>query len=583
MPIDVKYLCLGCMNILPHPRAVCPYCGWSRKTSQNSASQIRQESTLTNPTNGNNYLIGKAVGQGGFGIVYVAFDMTNSRKVAIKEYFPTQFVDRIPAGTTVVPKDNNQTNRDFLAKQKRRFYQEAEKMQMFHDSPNVVDVLDYFEANDTAYIVMEFIEGQTFEQVLRRMPDKRLPLNTVLPNLKPIIDVLERIHHTPYTDDKGVQHAGITHRDISPENIMYAVDGTVKLLDFGAARVSEPGYPPTGIIKPGYAPYEQHLTIPGPDSEQGPWTDVYALAATIYRAITGQIPPDAMIRSNTDTLELPSALGIAITPQEEQVLLKGLAIKPKDRYQSVIQFYSDFMKKNTPSLTVSTFTKNGDAYTAFVNYDGDGTLTTSVGVLNGNVLSIMGTNGNFNGVITASEGLKYAATSTQFSFEPESESSLGKKIAWAVAIVALIAAFLMLNKVKAHEIELANIQEQVQTNEEKLEKYRDFAADFGYASASYYADKAIVFVKRNSEAKVSIYCDLLKDDLHAAFGCFDDEGTPLSNVAESSPIVVSWEAAFNDKNRANIIIKAGNMPGYFILNFTNEVNQDSFDVLVVVQ
>ena len=115
--VDVNQLCLGCMNILPHPQAVCPICNWSRQSSQNNASQLKQGITLTNPTNGNQYLIGKAVGNGGFGIVYVAFDLTNNRKVAIKEYFPIQFVDRDHSGKTIVPKDNNQTNRDFLVKQ----------------------------------------------------------------------------------------------------------------------------------------------------------------------------------------------------------------------------------------------------------------------------------------------------------------------------------------------------------------------------------------------------------------------------------------------------------------------------------
>lgn len=572
--VDVNQLCLGCMNILPHPQAVCPICNWSRQGSQNNASQLKQGITLTNPTNGNQYLIGKAVGNGGFGIVYVAFDLTNNRKVAIKEYFPIQFVDRDHSGKTIVPKDNNQTNRDFLAKQKRRFYQEAEKMQLFHDSPNVVDVLDYFEANSTAYIVMEFIEGQTFEQALRRMSDKRLPLNTVLPNLKPIIDILERIHHTPYTDDNGIQHTGITHRDISPENIMYASNGTVKLLDFGAARVSDPGYPPTGIIKPGYAPLEQQLSVPGPDSAQGSWTDVYALAATIYRAITGQIPPNALIRSTSDSLIPPSAMGIQITPHEEQVLLKGLAVKYQDRYQSVSQFYNDLItpipiSKPPATLTVSEFTKNGNNYTAFISYNGDGALTPSIGVLNGNVLTVADPNGKFSGSIMASEGLNYAATACSFS-HGKSDSM---KILWVIAAVAVIIALLMLNKVKAHEIQLANVQEQIQNNEEKLDKYRDFAADYGYASASYHADKAIVFVNKNSELRFSIYCDLNDADEKVSF-----------NYNNRDLVTVDWvNEPFDENHKSNVIVKAGNESGYSKIRFSNKDNSDHFYVLVVIQ
>ena len=119
--IDVNSLCLGCMNMLPHPKAACQICGWSRKGSQNNASQLAQGVTLTNPTNGNQYLIGKAVGQGGFGIVYVAFDMAHNRKVAIKEYYPSQFATR-DHSSKVIPLNNTQSNRDLLDKQKRRFY-----------------------------------------------------------------------------------------------------------------------------------------------------------------------------------------------------------------------------------------------------------------------------------------------------------------------------------------------------------------------------------------------------------------------------------------------------------------------------
>ena len=300
---------------------------------------------------------------------------------------------------------------------------------------------------------------------------------------------------------------GITHRDISPENIMYAADGSVKLLDFGAARVSDPGDTPTGIIKPGYAPYEQQLAVPGPESAQGSWSDVYALAATIYCAITGQIPPNALIRSNADSLIPPSAMGVAITPKEEQVLMKGLAVKYPDRYQSVGQFYNDLISP---------------------------------------------------GPIPP---------------PPPPSNPVWKKIAWAVAIVAVIVALLMLNKVKAHEIDLANIQEQVQSNEDKLEKYRDFAADYGYASNSYYAEKAIVFVNKNSKGKVPIYCDLLSGELTASYKVIDGDNL----------IDTKWEAQFNDEHKANVLIEAGNTTGYSTLHFTNEVNNDSFDVLVVVQ
>ena len=204
MPVDVNRLCLGCMNTLPYARATCPKCGWSRRTSQNHVEQLPQGITLTNPSNGRQYLIGKSIGQGGFGIVYTAWDIADNRKVAVKEYFPNQFVTR-DRSNTVVLSSNSQRNKEFFDKQKKRFRQEAEKMQLFANSPNVVNIIDFFGANNTSYIVMEFIEGQTFEEILNGpiAKNNRLSLQTVLLNLKQIVAILEQMHHTQWTDDNG--------------------------------------------------------------------------------------------------------------------------------------------------------------------------------------------------------------------------------------------------------------------------------------------------------------------------------------------------------------------------------------------
>lgn len=586
--IDLNRLCLGCMNLLPQSGATCPNCGWSKQLSQNSVGQLKQETHLKNPTNGNEYIIGKSTGKGGFGIVYIAWDVTNNRKVAVKEYFPMQFVTRNSANTVLL---TNKSDQNFFDWQKKRFKQEAEKMKLFNDSSYVVNVFDSFEANDTAYIVMEFIEGQTFMDVLSRMPNSRLPLQTVLSNLKPLTDILERIHHTPWKDDNGVLQAGIIHRDISPENIMYPFDtskGTIKLLDFGAARVSEPGHSLTTIRKPGYAPYEQEVGS-GQDTEQGPWTDVYALAATIYRAITGILPPDSVKRYNDDKLRLPSSFGIPITPAQEQVLLKGLAVKPKDRYKSVRQFFNDLMSntgKAVPVLTVGNFTKNGDIYVASVKYSGDGVLTSNIGYINGGFLYITGTGAPFSGVVTASEGAIYSSASVPFAHNDsgsvitvndDKSDTTSVKFAWAVAAVAVIVAVFSFGKISNGETELNDIRHQIEVNQTKLEKYQSFAADYGYASSSYYAKKAVVFVKKNAEIKVEIYCDLLRGaDTFASIDYADSKGKDL--------ISIKWEDSFNvNTHTANVIVKAGKNEGFTTLKFSNTVNSDSFDVLVVVQ
>ena len=541
--MNVNNLCLGCMNTLTNPRAACPHCGWSRRTSQNHLQQLPQGITLTNPTNGKQYLIGKTVGQGGFGIVYTAWDVIGNRKVAIKEYFPRQYVGR-DRSNTVVLTTNSRSDKEFFDRQKRRFIQEAEKMQMFHDSNSVVNVFEVFETNNTAYIVMEFIEGQTFAQVLNHVPNQRLSLQTVLANFQPIINILEKIHHTQWTDDNGQVHPGIIHRDISPENIMYASDGTVKLLDFGAARVSnpDPNSRLTIALKHGYAPYEQYLTT-GTAAMQGSWTDVYALAATIYRAITGEIPPSAIDRwSNVATIKLPSSFGIEITPEQEQVLLKGLAINYQNRYQSVSQFYNELV-----------FAGNGKQ----IN-NGGGQINNGGGQINNGGGQINNGGGQINNgggqINNGGEQINNGGIITNST----------SKGSWAVATVAALFAIFSFGGMNTNKTEL---------EQKQMERYQNFAADYGYASSSYYADKAIVFVNKNSEVKLPIYCDLLSGELKATLNRIDGE-----NI-----ITAKWEGNFNENHKTNVIITAKDRAGYSTLRFTNEANSDSFDVLVVVQ
>ncbi len=524
MAVDLNRLCMGCMNILPHPQAVCPHCGWSRQSDQNGASQLAQETRLKNPGNGKEYLIGKAIGQGGFGIVYVGWDIANNRKVAVKEYYPYSRIVNRTRSNTVNVTPNTQENIDFFNHQKKRFRQEAQKMMLFNDSPNIVHVIEFFEANNTAYIVMEFIEGQTFTKVLERS-NGRMSLETVLANFKPIVDILERIHTTPFTDEDG-WHAGIIHRDISPENIMYPYDGSVKLLDFGAARSSDPTNP-TGILKHGYAPWEQYLSK-GSAATQGSWTDVYAFAATIYQAITGKLPPKSIDRSVKDTIEMPRSLGVNISSEQEQILLKGLAVDYRNRYQSVKQFYDDLIKQ---------------------------TYQPQIQTPNPQVQ------------VTPQTLINPPQPTT-----PQSDSSW-KKIAWGVAAVAVIAALFLHNKIGTKQVELGNLKSQIQANQERMTNYGNFTADYGYGSDSYYADKAVVFVNKNSEVKLPIYCDQFKTkEDHVSCNCADGKGL----------VDLKWESSFDKNHKANVIITTGDNAGYATIKFTNTMSSDNFEVLVVV-
>lgn len=261
------------------------------------------------------------LGEGGFGIVYSARDLSDRQRVAIKECFPQLFVARSSDKLTVTIKENTTHKTAVFNERLKRFETEFENMKLFCGSSNIVNVRDFFYANGTAYIVMEFIDGETFADKL----DRPLPLKQVVNMPEPIANALNTMHDYPWIDhETGERKIGFIHRDVKPSNIMFARDGTVKLLDFGTVKVSEPQNP-TAIVTPGFAPTEQYIGS-GVGGEQGAWTDVYAFAATIYYAITGKIPPESQKRApvvevskSSDPLELPSRINGVLS---ERALLR---------------------------------------------------------------------------------------------------------------------------------------------------------------------------------------------------------------------------------------------------------------------
>ena len=271
------------------------------------------------------YTIEGVLGQGGFGITYLGIDELHEKKVAIKEFFPQGIVTRnieyqdTVTVTFVGEKDNYE-------KGKERFLKEARTMAKFSKDEGIVKALDFFEINNTAYIVMEYLEGITLKQYLRE--NQRIAPEDLIELLVPLIESLDEIHSK-----------GMIHRDISPDNIMVLPDGRIKLMDFGAARdYTEFGEKSLSIVlKPGYAPPEQYQT----HGIQGPWTDIYALCATMYKCITGENPPDAIERVMDDSLKKISEFGIAIPPQEEAAIIKGMSVSAKDRYQDIKDLCED--------------------------------------------------------------------------------------------------------------------------------------------------------------------------------------------------------------------------------------------------
>lgn len=321
--INTRKLCMGCMSTLENPNEPCPKCRYDIGKNVSAPHQLKPFTILSGK-----YLVGRVLGEGGFGITYLGWDLNLDVKIAIKEYYPTGLVTRETTSTgsyTVTPFSGNKA--DFYQTGLDKFVNEAKSLAKFYNLPGIVAVKDFFRENGTAYIVMEFINGITLKQHLANSEGKLRP-NEVFELMRPLMKSLSQIHAE-----------GIIHRDISPDNIMLTSKGEIKLLDFGAARdfISDGNKSLSVLLKPGYAPEEQYRT----KGHQGPWTDVYALCATIYKMLTGITPPESLERFSSDELIPPSKLGIELSPQTENALLKGLAVFEKDRYQSIDKLYTD--------------------------------------------------------------------------------------------------------------------------------------------------------------------------------------------------------------------------------------------------
>ncbi|MEG1547321.1 MAG: serine/threonine-protein kinase [Clostridia bacterium] len=327
MSEDMDKLCMGCMTILADAHCVCKKCGWSNSADQNLPHQLPSGSLLAGK-----YLVGRALGQGGFGITYIGWDINLELRVAIKEYYPSDSVTRQLSTRTVAPYSAG--SREVFEAGRDKFISEAKSLAKFDNVQGIVSVKDFFLENGTAYIVMEYIDGRTFKEYLDAKSTP-MPIDEVLALLKPVVESLQRVHA-----------AGLIHRDISPDNIMLPFDGGAKLLDFGAARAfSANGERSSTInIKMGYAPEEQYRTR----GAQGPWTDVYAFCATIYKAITLATPVQSIERMPEDELELPSKLGAKLSNAQEMALMKGMAVFYKQRSQSVAEVYAALLDAGTP-------------------------------------------------------------------------------------------------------------------------------------------------------------------------------------------------------------------------------------------
>lgn len=306
----------------------CPYCMHSVQLGQlcpnckRDPEAYRPESRQLPPGTllQERYVLGRALGAGGFGITYLGWDLKLERRVAVKEYFPTAFLKRETSVTLDVT-CYTASGQEAYTKGREQFLREARTMAALEKIPQMVRVLDFFPEHNTAYIIMEFLEGQTLKEITQAQGP--CSAQVLLPLLEPVIRAMEAMHQ-----------ANIIHRDISPDNLMLLSNGTMKLMDFGCARDIQGEVTMTAMLKEGFAPYEQYS-----GHGQGAWSDLYSLCATIYYCLTGKVPPSAMKRGEPDPLIPPSRLGAELTEQQERALLKGLAVRAADRWKSMGELY----------------------------------------------------------------------------------------------------------------------------------------------------------------------------------------------------------------------------------------------------
>ena len=304
--------CFGCMEeIQGYP---CPHCGFDPRSVKGIEYALPMGTILAGK-----YLVGRVLGQGGFGITYVGWDIALERKVAIKEYYPSGQVSRNPGSRGLTWYTSVQSQQ---AKQNgtQIFLKEARKMSKVDDIPNVVRVRDLFQENETAYIVMDFVEGETLKARLEKTGP--LPWEQAKGIFLPAIQAMEQVHQ-----------AGLVHRDISPDNLMLTPDGKVKILDLGAAKdlSVNNGASSMQVAKGGFSPFEQYTQR----GSSGPWTDVYAMAATVYYTLTGKLPPVATDRVVEDTISWDEPGLKALSAQALEALQKAMVISAKNRMQSM--------------------------------------------------------------------------------------------------------------------------------------------------------------------------------------------------------------------------------------------------------
>ena len=320
-------ICLNCLNTYEEGVKVCPHCGLGNWKYQAAEKALELGAMLKS-----RYKIGTVIGDGGFGITYRAVDMNTGKGVAVKEFYPREVVARSSMDHTTVKLVNRDNTAQFQ-KGLNSFLEEANGLARFNNTDKIVNVYDFFEQNGTAYIVMEYLRGKPLSRYAKDHGGK-ISVSAAINVIMKMCEALSYVHG-----------AGMVHRDISPDNIFVEKTGKIKLIDFGAARESYGNEEKTLsiVLKPNYAPPEQFRK----KSRQGPWTDVYALGATVYKLLTGRTPDQAIDRIMEDEMQVPSRYNPEVPLFLDRIVMKMMAPKIEDRFQNCDEVRREMLKHVT--------------------------------------------------------------------------------------------------------------------------------------------------------------------------------------------------------------------------------------------
>ena len=328
---------------------VCGLCG-GRVDEPQSVPRALQPGTVLH----GRYLVGSVLGAGGFGVTYIALNIPSGRRLAIKEFLPADAAAREEGGTYV---RSISCDPSLFPRAREQFLREAQTIYQLRGYGGIVGIEKLFEENNTAYYCMEYLKGQDLRKRILAAGGQ-LKTDETMRVMAVVLDALDYIH------DRGV-----IHRDVSPDNIYLCSDGSVKLIDFGAAyaRRMHDASNALRVVKQGYAPIEQYHA----DGKVGPWSDLYACACTIYYCLTGTIPPDSSKRAVEDTLIPPSQLGVALSPKAEEALLRAMAVDAGERFSSAREMKDGLLDILRETRPVSAAIMPGASLLEFLRHEKD--------------------------------------------------------------------------------------------------------------------------------------------------------------------------------------------------------------------